>query len=251
MKEKFIVLMGCLLCFTLISCSPKQHLIKLPVQVKLSGEDANCQALDFGLGAFSLQNMAFFISGAYLQHEEQRFPLKPLNNSGVSLVRIDASTCRGEVAFVSEHQFKKGMEFIFDMGLPFDLNHQNPLTLPPPLNEPDMFWTWRNGYKFLRIDMQSRHDNWAYHLGSVGCVSESAVRAPKQACAKPGLSTHILEIPDRRIPTLTFNLDALLGDVRVTKLNRCVMHGDTEPACGWLFLNLTTPDNGVFGLEVR
>jgi hypothetical protein len=65
----------------------------------------------------------------------------------------------------------------FTVGVPFSLNHANPLTAAAPLDRGEMFWTWQSGYKFLRAD--------AFHLGSTGCSSASALRPPQLPCAQP------------------------------------------------------------------
>ena len=46
------------------------------------------------------------------------------------------------------------MSLSFNIGVPFAINHQNPLLQESPLNDSSMFWAWRNGYKFVRWDMQ-------------------------------------------------------------------------------------------------
>jgi uncharacterized repeat protein (TIGR04052 family) len=65
----------------------------------------------------------------------------------------------------------------FTVGVPFALNHANPLTAAAPLNRGELFWTWQSGYKFLRADF--------FHLGSTGCSSASALRPPKEPCTQP------------------------------------------------------------------
>jgi hypothetical protein len=39
------------------------------------------------------------------------------------------------------------------LGIPPELNHGDATIAPPPLNVTSLFWTWRAGYKFLRLDM--------------------------------------------------------------------------------------------------
>ena len=60
----------------------------------------------------------------------------------------------------------------FTVGVPFELNHANPLTAHAPLNQSAMHWHWRSGYKFLRAGVVTETDgNWL-HLGSTGCQGE-------------------------------------------------------------------------------
>jgi uncharacterized repeat protein (TIGR04052 family) len=73
----------------------------------------------------------------------------------------------------------------FTVGVPFDLNHANPLTAEPPLDRGELFWTWQTGYKFLRADLVVDGREQSFHLGSTGCSSASALRPPAQECAEP------------------------------------------------------------------
>ncbi|MEM8637626.1 MAG: MbnP family copper-binding protein [Cyanobacteria bacterium P01_G01_bin.54] len=41
----------------------------------------------------------------------------------------------------------------FTLGIPFDLNHEDATLAPSPLNLTSMWWNWRGGYKFLRVDL--------------------------------------------------------------------------------------------------
>lgn len=75
----------------------------------------------------------------------------------------------------------------FSVGVPFDLNHANPLQASAPLDRADMFWSWQSGYKFLRLDLEAGEHEAAFHLGSTGCSSASALRPPEQACAQPNV----------------------------------------------------------------
>lgn len=95
----------------------------------------------------------------------------------------------------------------FKIGVPFELNHQDPTLAPSPLNLTSMFWTWQGGYKFIKIDMATGaasmskdaggHDGamkgkmggkpgaasgFSVHLGSTMCQSASRTTAPT-ACA--------------------------------------------------------------------
>ena len=57
----------------------------------------------------------------------------------------------------------------FIIGVPFHLNHDNPLTAEPPLDDSDMHWHWRSGYKFLRAGIRTENDGFWIHTGSAGC----------------------------------------------------------------------------------
>ena len=106
----------------------------------------------------------------------------------------------------------------FELGVPFERNHDNPLAAPPPLNVPTMFWTWQSGYKFLRLDVGT---DWSFHLGSTGCVSASAVR-PAESCARPNRATIRLPAAVAWNGTVVVDLDALLAGIDPGAAANCV-----------------------------
>jgi uncharacterized repeat protein (TIGR04052 family) len=90
---------------------------------------------------------------------------------------------------LSHHQFADVEQIRFSLGVPFEENHANPITLPSPLNKTEMFWSWQRGHKFVRFDTTNKNTQteWNFHLGSVGCDSSSAMRSPNSACSQPNL----------------------------------------------------------------
>ncbi len=64
----------------------------------------------------------------------------------------------------------------FELGVPPALNHGNQAVAPPPLNLSDLFWSWEDGYKFLRTEGSavSAAATFIFHLGSTGCVRNTA-----------------------------------------------------------------------------
>ncbi|MDH4071511.1 MAG: metallo-mystery pair system four-Cys motif protein [Gammaproteobacteria bacterium] len=61
----------------------------------------------------------------------------------------------------------RGLEFT--LGVPFEVNHGDPLAAEPPLGDAAMHWHWRGGYKFLRAGLRTADDGFWLHLGSTGC----------------------------------------------------------------------------------
>ena len=118
--------------------------------------------------------------------------------------------------------------FEFMLGVPFERNHGNPLSATPPLNVPSMFWTWQSGYKFLRLDLGNE---WSFHLGSVGCISASAVRAPSGACRQPNLARIRLPSKAAQGGTVVVDLDALLAGIDTAAVDNCMDAYADRPAC--------------------
>jgi len=111
----------------------------------------------------------------------------------------------------------------YTLGLPFDLNHGDANTAPPPLNATSMFWVWRSGYKFVRID--TADDKFRIHLGSTGCSGGGALQPPT-SCAAPNRAEVRLGgfNPDHSV--IAANLEALLSESDVD-----VNEPDTPPGC--------------------
>jgi uncharacterized repeat protein (TIGR04052 family) len=121
----------------------------------------------------------------------------------------------------------------FSLGVPFDLNHANVLQATAPLNRGDLFWTWQSGYKFLRLDVRAQDREQAFHLGSTGCSSASALRPPSQPCAQPNAVTVELRGFDPLTQPVVFNVDEMSA-VLAGAEQACT--GDyTSPACSAVF----------------
>jgi uncharacterized repeat protein (TIGR04052 family) len=155
----------------------------------------------------------------------------------------------------------------FNVGVPFAVNHQNPLTQASPLNDSSMFWAWRNGYKFIRWDMQNdMGDSWSFHLGSVGCKSAAMVRAPQKSCAQPNLipveirvssdSIQVVDVPQKAGAAeysapikqiqinISIHLDEIIRNMRPTRKSSCMFSGIDNTTCHDLVENLKL--NAVF-----
>jgi uncharacterized repeat protein (TIGR04052 family) len=124
----------------------------------------------------------------------------------------------------------------FTLGVPFALNHLNPLTQPSPLNEASMFWGWQGGHKFMRAELVSQNDDWLFHLGSTGCKALSPVRAPNNECLYPNRVSVSLPFTLGN-STIEFDLASLVRDVGLTRKNSCQSATDKE-SCKMLFENL-------------
>lgn len=131
----------------------------------------------------------------------------------------------------------------FTLGVPFALNHLNPLTQPSPLNEASMFWGWQGGHKFMRAELASPDDDWLFHLGSTGCKALSPVRSPKSECLYP--NRVVVSLPfTSLITTIEFDLSVLINDITLTRANSCQSSVDEE-SCKVLFKNLGINTNNT------
>jgi uncharacterized repeat protein (TIGR04052 family) len=116
------------------------------------------------------------------------------------------------------------------IGVPFDLNHSNPLAAAAPLDRGEMFWNWQSGHKFLRADLAVEGHEWAFHLGSTGCSSASALRPPAQPCAQPNEMR--LELKgDPSSGVVRLQLDSLVAAARAAGYVVCTGDYQVDPAC--------------------
>jgi uncharacterized repeat protein (TIGR04052 family) len=99
-----------------------------------------------------------------------------------------------------------------------------------------MFWSWQNGYKFLRLEVavvaakvaaasepeqtpptaRKRAGDFPMHLGSVGCVSTSPTNGPKEECTQPNRVTVSFDHFDVSKDVVTADVAALFAKTDFT-----------------------------------
>ena len=102
----------------------------------------------------------------------------------------------------------------FQVGIPFALNHNDNATAPAPFNVPGMFWNWRGGYKFLRVDWMvpgGAVPRWNVHIGSTGCVADAPTTAPVAECGRGNAATIELTGMDPDAEMVDIDLSALVA----------------------------------------
>lgn len=124
----------------------------------------------------------------------------------------------------------------FKVGVPSELNHGDASTAPSPLNLSGLFWTWNDGYKFLRIDVvpASATDGFLVHVGSVGCAKGEDGEI---SCSHPNVAEIVLEGFDPLTTKVLADVAALVSKSDVGDGSGC-MSAPTEPDCAPLFEQL-------------
>jgi len=112
-----------------------------------------------------------------------------------------------------------GVRFL--LGVPFDLDHQNSAAAQSPLTLSAMFWSWQEGYKFLRID--TAFDNLRVHLGSTGCQTGSGGAV---TCTRPNVGAVNLDHFDPATSVIDVDMAALLSDSDIN-----TNQPNTAPGC--------------------
>ena len=94
----------------------------------------------------------------------------------------------------------------FRLGVPEAMNHLDAATALAPLNVPGMWWSWKGGYKFVRLDLETEAGApYYFHMGATTCEG-----TPNEgfACAygnradvsldgfEPGVSRVVLDVAD-------------------------------------------------------
>lgn len=144
----------------------------------------------------------------------------------------------------------KGIKFT--LGVPENLNHEDSTLAPSPLNLTSLWWNWRSGYKFARIDfsllektkttqiiknqhhhkIQHKHGEkdtgnaFFIHLGSTGCQAESANQKPTTKCSNPNTAMINLSNFDPSRNKIVVDVAQLLVNTNVTR-----NQANTAPGC--------------------
>jgi uncharacterized repeat protein (TIGR04052 family) len=198
-------------------------------------------AIRFGISAGDAQveerDLMLYVHDIELLDENHRphplvlTPGAPWQNDRVALIDLAgtgarSTTVTGTVAAPAASY--SGIRFT--VGVPFELNHGNPLTAPAPLERGDMFWTWQSGHKFLRVDFATDAHEWSFHLGSTGCSSASALRPPQRPCAQPNL-IRVELTGEPRHSTVRLRVDRLAAAMHAANFVTCTGEYARDPAC--------------------
>ncbi len=143
---------------------------------------------------------------------------------------------------------------VFDVGIPFELNHADVAVEAAPLNIQALWWNWQTGYKFVRIDLATNsappNDKWFIHLGSTGCGKMEkghssdphgmANKPPEKPCNNPNVVTIRLNRFDPSKDQIVADLAGLLTNVNIaqsTPKPAGCMSGVDDPDCRRLIPN--------------
>jgi uncharacterized repeat protein (TIGR04052 family) len=205
------------------------------------GSDATRVAIRFGIDgdAANAKVLQFYVHAIELIDEHGKpHPFRfaadaPWQSERVALVDLagDASTPR---RFAVNGTVEEGggdySGIRLTIGVPFELNHANPLAAAAPLDRGEMFWNWQSGHKFLRADLLVAGHEWSFHLGSTGCSSASALRPPAQPCAQPNeMQIELNGNPLRDVVQL--RLEPLIAAAQAANYVVCTGEYQHDPAC--------------------
>ena len=250
--RRFLITFLTIAIFFAVGCQSKKPttLSFIPV---INDQPAECNnAFLINAQQWRLNTFQFYISKIKLDDEKQKIKyaanLKDLNND----VALVGGNCSGQLNWQIElnSQSQANTNLEFELAIPFELNHQNPLTAKFPLNQSDMFWTWQLGHKFLRLDLDNQTDpeqNWFFHLGSTGCDSASVMRSPTKPCKNPNRMNFKLDNFETNKP-IYISLTNLISNLALNSQSTCM--GDLDQiACRVLHKNLN--NNIIFTQDIE
>lgn len=238
---------NCLLVFAslvLLACSPQREAVNLTFIPVWQDQPLNCTDTDK-----SLSDMRFFVSNVALidasggHHAVILSPDALWQQGSIALVDLEtgAGNCRNGTQ-ATNTQVRGSVAAIdpvavrFTVGVPFELNHANPLLAKAPLNDGAMHWHWRSGYKFMRAGITTQQDGTWLHLGSTAC--EGTV-GNISGCSKPNRVE--IELPGLHSTSATVAID-LAALFRETDLENGVRSdcssGPAETECAGMFAAL-------------
>ncbi len=167
----------------LAACSPPQQTVTIEFEARLGDQPIDCETVVDGL---TMTDLRFYvdspalldpIGAATLRFQDIQLAEQDRWQHG-DLALIDLENGKGAcrngtpetnallIGTVPEGEYK-GISFT--VGVPFELNHADPLEAAPPLDDSTMHWHWRSGYKFLRAGFETPNDGFWMHVGSAGC----------------------------------------------------------------------------------
>lgn len=153
---------------------------------------------------------------------------------------------RSEIRGMAEAARYTGVRFT--LGLPFALNHRDLSKQGSPFDVTSLFWSWRGGYKFLRLDLavESPVERLFLHLGSTGCTpSDGPPTAAPIQCAQRNTVRVQLDGFDPGADLIVADVAALLAGADLTvnqpKTAKGCMSAPDDADCAPIFANLGLP----------
>jgi len=286
--------------------SDAQQPVKITFAGRLAGTLVICGSQYEGIGSkkstVTPQDLRFFVSNVELLDASGRAVPVTLDQDGIwqykSLALIDLEDGKGgcrngnagtHAALTGSVPPGRYTGLRFTVGVPFDLNHINPLSAPSPLNMTAMFWSWQGGYKFIRAEValaaiatntttpivenadrahaeapgdRARSSGFPVHIGSTGCASASPTTEPAEECTNANRVVVNLPAFDLVKDMVIFDIGKLLAESDVTTNTPNTapgcMSGENDTDCipimkalGLPFRNVPAGDQTVFYREAK
>lgn len=156
--------------FSLVTHAEQLQDITLQFAGELGGQPADCSASYEKIGVtqatVGMSDYRLYVSNIRLLDAGGNQTPLVLSNHGpwqhddIALLDFENGTGRCTNGTAPTNNVIKGQvpvgEYqgvVFDIGVPLHSNHQDPTLAASPLNLTALFWNWRGGYRFLRVDL--------------------------------------------------------------------------------------------------
>jgi uncharacterized repeat protein (TIGR04052 family) len=237
--------------------------ITIRFKASVGDQPFNCASTYEGIGSSGAEirvtDFRFFVSDVHLIDAKGRESRLSLSNDGkwqnetVALIAFESGAGRCnpdqvnmEIRGTVNTGSYTGLRFT--VGVPRIENHADPATAPSPLNLSRMFWSWNDGYKFMRLEMSTvgRANGYLLHLGSTGCRTEIPGDSASTQCRSENRPEIYLPQFNSASDFVKVDLKALLNGVNVgDRSGGGCMSSPGDTACAGAFKNLGLSSGGA------
>ncbi|MEM8963190.1 MAG: MbnP family copper-binding protein [Acidobacteriota bacterium] len=278
----------------LVACGgPAPEPIELHFDALVVDQPARCgvpfEGVGLGATPVEIADARFYVSGFTLTRADgTEVPLEldqdsPWQHENVALLDFEDATGRCSNTGTSQmNSIVRGTvpagEYTglsFTIGVPHELNHLDAPTAPSPLNLNTLYWNWRFGYIYTKVEFWNPNVastdapaaasvdpsdkstvagtgmppgpapqptvTYLAHLGSTGCESSAPTTPPDVPCSRPNRVPVSLADFDPTTDRIGLNLAGLVTGIDVTKSvlrpPGC-MSAPIDPDCDAVFANL-------------
>jgi len=173
-----VVLVGVQLC----ACGPPRQVVEISFTVEYAGDEISCDDTAIGV---ALTDMRLYIHDLSLVDRSgnsvdvELIPDTLWQNEAVALLDFEDGSGSCSNGTEQTNRTVRGRYFStdaaidgvnFKIGLPENINHDDPMRAAPPLSYTSMHWQWASGYKFLSAGIETESDGFWMHLGSSRCT---------------------------------------------------------------------------------
>ncbi len=203
---------------------PQAVSIKFGAVAGIANTAVNCSTALTGLGSTSkgaqLADLRFYVTNVQLVNDQGvAVPVTLTSNawqytSGAETVTlIDLEDGTGACAASTSGAGTSGTNSVVTgtvpagnyvklkatIGVPEAMNHSDPMMAPPPLDRTDMGWSWQNGYKFIKFELNptggttdgtTPANTYSLHIASTNCTGGNVATA---TCANKNLAQFTLD----------------------------------------------------------
>jgi len=238
----------CAVGLALFGCNKNVDTESLAFSLQIQDEKINCgqsavQGMELSQFWFYLSQIRIEVNGEW---RDVTLPNTKWQHDNVALIGQHCSdnTDKNWQLTLSQGELIDVKKLAFSIAVPFELNHQNPLKAQSIFDNANMFWTWQQGYKSLRLDLKGDNEGWAYHIGAVGCKSPSVMRAPTTPCRELNhINVELVDVDVNK--PITIDLARVIEGIGLSKLSRCLSM-PSQHSCAQLMINMTDTQSPVF-----